>query len=229
MATVGIPLGLDDRGRWRRDRDYHYLDAAYARALEAAGVVPVYLPVQRNATAALDGVEALLIPGGGDFAPPERYPPGVPFELVPEAQLAFDRALLRAALERRLPVLAICYGMQLLALEVGGRLHYDLASDCPEASEHQLGEGEETHAVEVVAGTKLAELTSRGSHPVNSRHHQAVADPGQLRVCARSSDGVIEAIDSEGPTFLLGVQWHPESMAGPLGQGLFEALAATLR
>ena len=135
---IGIPPCLDERGRWRPTREYHYADAAYARAVAEAGGIPVYLPQQGDVAALAERLDGLLLPGGGDFAPERAYPSGVAFDLVPARQLAFDRALLAAALERDRPVLGICYGMQLLALHCGGALHFDVATDVPGAAEHRF-------------------------------------------------------------------------------------------
>ncbi len=226
MSTViGIALCLDDRGRYRQGRRYQYVDADYARAIEVAGAVPLYLPLQDEPRRALERVDGLLLPGGDDLLPPSPYPDGVRFEPVPELQLRFDRALLRAALEAQLPVLGICYGMQLLALERGGALHYDIATDVPEAAEHQLADPTARHSITIEGDTLLAKLLGSDSPAVNSAHHQAVADPGAgMRICARAADGLIEAIESTGPGFALGVQWHPEKLAAAGGDALFAGL-----
>ncbi len=227
---IGISQCLDDRGRWRPAREYQYLDTAYASAVEAAGATPVYLPLQRDAQTLIERVDGLLLPGGDDFAPPRAYPPGVRFDTVPERQLAFDRALLAAARERGLPVLAICYGMQLLALHCGGSLHYDIPTDVPSAGAHRLAEPDGRHAIAVEPGTRLATALGDAPAAVNSLHHQAVAEPGAgLRASAVAEDGLIEAIEAADGSFVLGVQWHPEKMDGPHGTRLFEALAAACR
>jgi putative glutamine amidotransferase len=202
LARVKPPIGIL--------RPAERLDARYAEALAEAGATPVPL----GAGAVLDGLDGLLIPGGGDFAPLHPYPPGVRFDLVADAQLASDEALLDAALTRGLPVLGICYGMQLLAKRCGGAFVYDIPTDRPEAAPHRLPEPDGRHAIEIVAGSRLAQLLGATALRVNSSHHQAVAEPGQgLHVVARASDGLIEAIESTDPRrFVLGVQWHPERM-----------------
>jgi putative glutamine amidotransferase len=223
---VGISQCLDDRGRWRPGRDYVYLDLAYARAVEAAGGLAVHLPPQRSTTELVSGIDALLIPGGDDFLPadPTRYPDGV-FDETPPAQIDFDSRLLAAALARGIPVLGVCYGMQLLALHHGGTLHHHLPSDLPDAAPHQLPEAEGRHPIEVAPGTRLAKILGDEPAPVNSLHHQAVAVAGDgLRVAARAPDGVIEAVESEGPGFVLGVQWHPEKLEGDARLQLLRAL-----
>ncbi len=228
--SIGIPLDLDAHGRWKPGRTYQYLDAAYARALDEAGAVPLLLPLQDDPGALLDRLDGLLIPGGDDFLPPRPYPPGVRFEPVPEAQLAFDRALLVAAWQARLPLLGLCYGMQMLVLERGGSLHYDLATDVPEAGEHLLREPDARHAVRLEPSSRLAGIFGMERMPVNSRHHQAVAAPGDgLRVCARAEDGVVEAVEGQGGAFVLGVQWHPESLDTAHRRALFGAFVAACR
>ena len=210
---IGIPPVFADRDRLRAGRALHALDARYPRAVEAAGGAPVLLPLQAEAAAVADRLDGLLIPGGGDFAPERSYPAGVEFDPVAPEQLDFDRRLLARALERGIPVLGICYGMQLLAVHHGGRLIYDLPTDRPDAGPHRLPEPGGLHALRVEPATRLASLLGDADGAVNSRHHQAVAEPGPgLRVGARAEDGVIEAIERADHPFCLGVQWHPERM-----------------
>jgi putative glutamine amidotransferase len=224
--TVGLPLCVDDQGRWKPGRTTHYADAAYARAIERAGGAAVYLPVQPDAAALVARIDALLVPGGDDFVPPAPYPAHVRFEPVPPPQLAFDAALVEAALARGIPLLGVCYGMQLLAVARGGALHYDLGVDVPGAVAHRLDRADR-HAVRVEAGTRLAAIVARSELLVSSRHHQAVSVPGAgLRVAARAGDGVIEAIESTAGPFALGVQWHPESQDDAESEALFRAFVA---
>ena len=198
------------------------LDARYAEAVREAGGEPVALAPG----AALAGLDGLVIPGGGDFAPPRPYPPGVAFSLVAPEQLASDLALLRAALERGLPVLGICYGMQLLAHAAGGRFVYDIATECEAAGPHRLAEPGGRHPIEIEARSRLAQLVGATTLAVNSSHHQAVAEPGHgFAVVARAADGIVEAIESRDPgRLVLGVQWHPERMAPEHRAPLFGAL-----
>ena len=227
---IGISPSLDAAGRWRTGRRFHYVDAAYAEAVAEAGGIPVYLAAPGPAEAQVAVVDGLLVPGGPDFLPPSPYPEGVRFSPAPRAQLAFDRALLAAARAAALPVLGVCYGMQLLALESGGALHHHLPLDLPGALEHECADPAARHSVAIVAGTRLGRLLGAAEIAVNSRHHQAVSDPGRgLVVAARSPDGVIEAIEPAGGAaapFLLGVQWHPESLEPAHRTALFGAFLA---
>jgi len=226
---IGIPPCLDESGRWRPGREYLYVDGAYARAVAEAGGLPVLLPLQGRAAELVARLDGLLVPGGDDLPPDRPYPAGVRFDLAPERQVAFDAALVDVALARDLPVLAICYGMQLLALRCGGALHFDLACDLPDAGPHRLADPDARHPLRVERGSRLAELFGDGPLAVNSRHHQAVADAGRARVSAVAEDGVAEALELPGPRFAVGVQWHPESMETEHRRRLFGGFLAACR
>ncbi len=127
------------------------------------------------------------------------------------------------------------YAVPLLAswaiyLGLRQRKAYDLASDVPGASSHQLPETSGRHAVAVEPGTRLASILGDAPEPVNSLHHQGIADPGpRLRASARAEDGTIEAVESIDDSFCIGVQWHPEKLDGPHREALFGAFVAAAR
>jgi len=220
-------MGLDLEHRLRPQAGATlYLGYAYAQQLQAAGALVFPLLPHADPLPLLEDLDGLLIPGGDDLEPLSHYPESVRFTLEPAEKVAFDRGLLAGALARRLPILGVCYGMQLLALELGGRLHYDLATDLPAGAPHQLARGECHGLLWEPGPSALAGLLDRVAQ-VNSRHHQGVADVGpELRVAARSPDGVIEAIEAPDRAFCVGVQWHPEDTAGPQGRRLFEGFVA---
>jgi putative glutamine amidotransferase len=227
---IGISLCLDASGRFRRGRRYHYIDERYADAVVEAGGVPAYLPIQARPEGIADRIDGLLIPGGDDLLPETPYPEEIHFEAAPSEQIEFDRALLARALARGIPVLGICYGMQILALHHRGSLHYHIPLDIPGATEHQLPENEGRHPIRVGPGTLLEAVIGAHPDPVNSSHHQAVARSGEgLRVSGRAPDGVIEAIEAEGERFCLGVQWHPERVPGGQRARLFGAFVSACR
>jgi putative glutamine amidotransferase len=136
-----------------------------------------------------------------------------------------DFELVGAAREVGLPVLGICYGMQLLCLAEGGELLQHLPEDRPGAQPHA---GDAVHDVAVGPGTKLEGALGVERLPVISRHHQAVLDAGPgLEVSARDDEGLIEAVEKPAHPFYIGVQWHPElsPASSPHGR-LFRALVA---
>jgi putative glutamine amidotransferase len=236
--AIGITAALKEVpetvGR-RQSSRFVRADFDYVEGVAEAGGVPLVLPPAlgiRAAEALLAGLDGLLLSGGSDLDP-GYYGEGPIPELgatIPEWD-AFDMALLRLALRRGMPIFGICRGMQILNVALGGTLHQDLHS--------QLGAGilrhwqetpkwQPTHEVEVLEDSCLAEITDRQSVGVNSYHHQGIKGPADaLAVSARSSDGVIEAVESRDfrERWLIGVQWHPEGMrdTSPEHLNLFEA------
>lgn len=190
--------------------------AAYSTAVAAAGGVPVQLPRDADPGALVERVDGLVLTGGDDVDP-RRYgqvPTDASTAVDPDRD-AFELALLAAARTASLPVLGICRGAQLLNVACGGTLVADLPTGTGEAHGF-LGypPGARVHDVRTAEASMAAGVL--GSRvPVNSFHHQAVAEPGHgLRPSAWAPDGVVEAIeDDTGLT--LGVQWHPELLEQP--------------
>ena len=233
---IGIPLALDDRGRWRPGRDYLYIDRRYADAISLAGGLPVHLPLQLDPVAIIDEIDGLLLPGGDDLPPDlargEKTAPGAVLDWTPREQLDFDQAILKRSLTVGLPVLGICYGMQLLARAGGGNLIIHLPTECPQAGNHKLASDDERHDIMIEPGTRLERLFGATEASVNSLHHQAVAAVGtRHRISARSPDGVIEAIEVASPEapFELGVQWHPEKLETAESRSLFSDFVSSCR
>jgi putative glutamine amidotransferase len=192
------------------------LPEVYFGAVTASGGVAVLLPPQPNpetaASAVLDGVDGLILTGGLDVQPElygaERHPLTDPARADRDA---WELALFRGAAERRMPVLAICRGLQLVNVARGGTLQQHLPESLG-TERYRLGGGVfATNAVAVDDGTALAALLGAGEHDVHSYHHQGVDRLGDgLVVTARSDDGLVQAVESAGDGYVLGVQWHPE-------------------
>lgn len=215
------------------------LNEAYLRAIEDAKLTPIVIaPLEDldRCGAILASVAGLVLTGGEDIHPAEYG--AEPHALLGETNRRRDRwemALLRAARARRLPTLAICRGLQLLNVALGGTLVQDIPSQWPRALEHETGaRGARAHPVAVVPGSRTAAALGATELAVNSMHHQAIDQLAHgLVVTARSPDDLIEAAEMEGDDWwALGVQWHPEELTATpeaWDRGLFSAFSARCR
>ncbi len=211
---IGVTCGMQEEGKTL------YLFRNYMQAILDAGGIPVILSLDTpkdklaECIARLDG---LLVTGGADADPASYGQEPVPQlgAVCPERdRLEIDAIRICHAMDK--PVLGICRGEQMMAVAMGGTLIQDIPSQRPTPIDHYPCRTDwhirEAHRVETVRGTRL-EVIAGGSYPVNSYHHQAVAEiPEGMRVCALSPDGLIEAIERCEGTLFLGVQWHPERL-----------------
>lgn len=164
----------------------------------------------------LDGACGLLIPGGGDIDPELYGAPRHPrTHNVSHRRDRFELTLLAEALERDMPILAICHGMQLLNVHFGGRLVQHLADD-PKRLDHDRDRprAEPVHNLHVKEGSLFEEMMGAVQVPINSHHHQGLdGAAGPLEEVAWAEDRVLEAVVSREHSWVVGVQWHPEAMA----------------
>jgi len=227
MTVIGLTTYAETAKMLVWHREFALLHASYLAATERGGGFAVLLPPQRagGADEVLDRLDALVLTGGADVDP-ARYGE-VPAERTSAPRVLRDEweiALARAALRRDVPLLAICRGLQVLNVALGGTLHQHLP-DLAGHDEHQPAPGVFGAVdVDVTPGTLTAELT--GPRPrVSCHHHQALARlaPG-LTVTGRAADGTVEAVEVPGQSFAIGVQWHPEE--NTQDDRLFAALAS---
>jgi putative glutamine amidotransferase len=212
--VIGITASLDD-GSLR-------IRAEYAAAIEGSGGVPFVLPVSAQTGLFTDLIDGLLLTGGADI--PQGYfgreltVPSDCVKVEKKERIDFELALIHSALKKKLPLLAICYGMQLLSVAHGGTLVQDIGLLRQGVLDHKAGK----HGIRIIS-PPWAGLA--GTCEINSYHHQAVDNPGEgLEVFATADDGIIEGIYKRDYTFCVGAQWHPErSMAEPLSKWLFAA------
>ena len=211
-----------------------YLNSAYVRAVELAGGAPVLLPPPLGADARdalwarLDG---LLLTGGGDVDPQHFGEPRHPTLVeVSEARDALELELAGRALAQGLPLLAICRGIQVLNVALGGSLHQNIPSEPGSPLAHSQTERrhQPTHHVKVREGSRLAAILGTHEVDVNSFHHQALARLGRgLAAVAWAPDGIVEGVEETagGDRFVVGVQWHPEDLVehDPAARRLFAA------
>jgi putative glutamine amidotransferase len=213
--AIGLTTYLDQAQTGVWDVRASFLPAVYFQGITLAGGIAVLLPPQPVdcdiVNRVLDGLDGLVITGGKDIDPAVygQRPHPASDEPGPDRD-AWEFALLAEALKRKLPVLGICRGAQVLNVTLGGTLHQHLP-DVIGHSGHRAGNAVfTTLTVRAVPGTRLAALIGE-SADAKCYHHQAIAELGEgLIVSAWDADGVIEAIELPGDSFALAVQWHPE-------------------
>lgn len=216
------------------------VNEAYTDALAAVGLVPVVLPPIDAATAAasLNDVAGLMLTGGEDIAPERfgqaRHP------ATGDAHAARDTyeiALAKKAFEHRLPTLAICRGVQVMNVALGGTLIQDIPSERPSEIGHDPGKSKRAarvHGVSIEAESRLAEIVADTLISTNSSHHQSVDSvAADLWTAARADDGIVEALEARDPAWwMVGVQWHPEELTQTVedwDRRLFAAFADEVR
>lgn len=227
---VGIPWRTSADEDLARTTGQRGKTEDYLRAVEKAGAEGVILPLkdQKERDRLIPTLDAFVLPGSPADVDPQSYgavnrglsaPPDT-------AREEADRAVLRHALAERKPVLAICYGCQLLNVHLGGTLIQDLRAETGTVTPHQkkdlAPEGkpepkdDPAHAAAFDSGSRLGTLAGSSHAVVNSSHHQAIQEPGKdLRITSRASDGTIEGVEWTGDAnWVTGVQWHPERMSG---------------
>src|SRR5271157_2742566 len=237
-ARIGIPWRTSQEEADGKLPKIRY----YMEAVSAAGGEPILVSLAHPETlkGQLQGLDGFVLPGSpADVEPGEygaaNHGKSAPADLPRERT---DRAILSHAIESRKPVLAICYGCQLLNVYLGGTLIQDVRSELGTTTPHTKKDlspepkDDPIHGAKFEPESRLAELASGERAKINSSHHQAIARPGKnLRVTAHSTDGVIEGVEWTGDAnWVLGVQWHPERMFGDaFSERLFRDFVAAAR
>jgi putative glutamine amidotransferase len=210
----GIPEGLPES--W-------VMNQRYSRVVAAAGGLPVMVPLledEDTLRALYDRLDGVLIPGGVDLDP-SNYGE-TPLPTCGRLDPARDRVELRFArwaIAEGKPLFGLCRGLQIVNVALGGTLYQDIAAQRSDAIKHDYfptagySRDHLAHSVTVSSGSRLDALVGSAPLRVNSMHHQAVKDlaPG-LAPTAVAPDGLIEALEATDQSFVLGVQWHPESL-----------------
>ena len=222
MAKI-IGITGNTTGKITTSESKQTLNRAYIRAVEEAGGVPLILPVTENSDVlnrCLDVIDGLLLSGGVDV---ERACYGqYPHPKLGETDADRDASellLIRAALERDTPIFAICRGLQILNVALGGTLYQDLPTEKPSAifhaqSERNIPRHDTVHPIRIDPDSRLAKIVGKTEVAVNSLHHQAVKDIGDgLKGTAWAADGVIEAAEMPDKRFVVAIQCHPEELA----------------
>jgi putative glutamine amidotransferase len=231
QPVIGLTLDHEPPGGWSK-YPWYAIRENYCNAVRQAGGLAILLPHEPDlAEAYLDRIDGLIVTGGGFdidpalFGAADRHPSVT----TKDRRTAFELAATRGALQRRMPVLGICGGQQLLNVALGGTLIQHIPDEVPDCLPHKQPNprDEPGHAVRIVGGTILHRITGADSLAVNSAHHQAVklAGPGVV-IDAVAEDGVVEGIEDPRQRFCLGVQWHPEFGLSDGDRRIFRAFVA---
>lgn len=212
---IGITMRLEHATR------RFYLGRDYSEALAGSGATPVHIPLIPDAAFiedAVAGLDGILLPGSDSDVDPAHFgeePHPMLGRVVPEKD-ATDLMVLVEAEKRKIPLLAICFGLQALNVSRGGTIIQDIDSQVENPIKHQQGIPLErrSHSIRIKSGSLLEIALGVGTETikVNSHHHQAISKIGKdLEEIAWASDGIIEAVkDARSDRFVVGVQWHPE-------------------
>ncbi|WP_305782826.1 gamma-glutamyl-gamma-aminobutyrate hydrolase family protein [Symbioplanes lichenis] len=208
--VIGITTYVEQAswGVWH-DLPTALLPYDYVRAVTTAGGRAVLLPPDDLDADVLDVLDGLVLSGGADLDPALYGAEPEPLTVTRPERDAAEVLLARTALERDLPVLGVCRGMQLLAVGAGGRLHQHLPDTLGHESHRPAPGVYGEQEVTFEPGSRIAALMG-GDRSVHCYHHQGVADAGSLLVTGRTPDGLPEAVEDPAKVFALGVQWHPE-------------------
>lgn len=231
---IGMPAQMDPGG------DKLYLSRQYPDAIEAAGGLPIIIPLAATAGSVrsiAERLDGILLTGSNSDLDPVRYGTIRLDACGPTQPLRdqMDFFLLENVLRRKIPVLAICFGMQSLNAFFGGSLIQDISASINTSIRHNAPEsnGSPCHEIRISAGSVLERIAGRQEIRVNTTHHQAIERPGKdLKVIARAYDGVIESVVHTDPAQrILGVQWHPEKSfnCDVFSRRLFENFIARCR
>lgn len=229
LPRIGISLDWEAGGddKWSK-RDFYALRQNYCTSVSRHGALALPLPhVPEQAEAYLDMMHGLLVTGGNFDVDPKYYGATDTHDTVmtKDARTEFEFATIQGALVRKMPILGICGGEQIMAVALNGSLiqHIpDSIADCLE-HEQEFPQKEPGHSVTVERDSLLYRIANTTELQVNTAHHQSVDDPGDMRVTATAPDGVIEAVEYDDHPFCLGVQWHPEYDISSADTAIFKA------
>ncbi len=205
---IGIPA-VDSAAKYKFEN--------YKNAIEQhGGVVRFLVQDEQSIEEFIAGIDGLLLPGGGDLDPKNFNQEWHPtLKHVNEDRDELELSIFKHAIEKDTPTIGICFGIQIMNVAMGGDIYQDIESEYPQqALTHPKVGGEDSlHEIEIEPCSLLSKLVGKSKDFVNSAHHQALDNIGEgFVVTARSSDGIVEAVEDPSKRFVVGVQYHPERM-----------------
>jgi putative glutamine amidotransferase len=216
--------------------DYYSIRNYYTNSVFASGGIPVGIPVVDNEEdydSYIDMLDGIIFTGGIDISPLSYGEnPLNSVNIISIKRDEYELGLFRVAYDRKIPILGICRGNQLINVALGGTLYQDISTQLPNSQGHSpegICEDELYHSINIKKESKLYDIFDKEKIHVNSFHHQSIKKLGNdLRISAFSDDGIIEGVEGTGRGFLVGVQWHPECLTKryPMFLKLFNALVS---
>ncbi|MEJ2040175.1 MAG: gamma-glutamyl-gamma-aminobutyrate hydrolase family protein [Desulfosarcinaceae bacterium] len=233
---IGITCARGSGGTWRENTLGHFSEFVYdvyCQGVLSCGGVPLLVPTSQDGRTTIEicrALDGLVFTGGVDIHPRHYHQePGVGLRDIDDARDRMELELARQAIRRDLPLLAICRGIQLINVALGGSLYQDIGLQTGSPILHSPAADRDvvTHTVKVAPDTVLQAIVKRKTLWVNSKHHQAIDKlASSLTASAWAQDGLIEAVEAPDHRFAVGVQWHPEGLwhKDAAAKNLFKAL-----
>ena len=213
-------IGIAISNRVKSKKIYSVINNDYIKAVQKAGGIPILIPFSNNMENIkeyTDKIQGIIFTGGEDISPlVYNEDPLKEVECIIEERDRFELELFKEVYEKQIPILAICRGLQLINIALGGNLYQDINYQIPNSYGHapkNTLRHNLYHSVKIEKDSKLFDIFKTEDLKVNSFHHQSIKKLGNdLKITALSNDGIIEAIESTNEKFLVAVQWHPENL-----------------
>lgn len=235
---IGITLDWDDKPTYSSSHPWYALRTNYASCISNHGAIPITLPYEADLIDEyLSIINGLVVTGGDYDLSPKHYGEEETKDTreIKNTRTNFEMKLLKEAINRNMPILAICAGEQLLNVLFGGKLFQDIKTFNPNALDHEqknlsIPMSKPSHKISIIPNTLLHRILKKDYIEINSSHHQAVSSVGpEVIVSAVAEDGIIEAIEIPKYNFVLGVEWHPEFEVSSADSKIIQAFIAAAK